>query len=108
MAVSIPISDWNAQTFTEAKIEAAKLPEKLRAERAGLSQAEAKAGMVTIKSAVETYLALKAKKAKKTVMAYRNILNQFVELAGVRFLSGITVDVLRKYKNALEAEPYIT
>ena len=65
---------------------------------------EAKSNRVLIKTAVETYLQHTATKAKKTVLQYKNTLEQFVEAVRgqARFLDEIDEDVLRHYKKVLE------
>jgi len=59
-----------------------------------------------ISDAVETYLAQKQNKARRTVLAYRMVLYQFVDMVKVRFLDEITVDVLRGFKRVLEKEGF--
>ena len=94
----------NAETFADAKREAAELPNKLHAQALGVSVEEAKSNRVLIKTAVETYLQQKATKAKKTVLQYKNTLEQFIEAVRgkARFLDEIDEDVLRHYKKFLE------
>ena len=58
----------NAETFTDAKREAADLPDKLQAQALGVTVEEAKSNRVLIKTAVDTYLQQKATKARKTVL----------------------------------------
>jgi len=98
----------NAQTFAEAKHEAAELPDKLQAQALGVTVEEAKSNRVLIKTAVETYLQQKATKAKKTVLQYKNTLEQFVEAVRgkARFLDEIDDEVLRHYKRVLEGLGY--
>ena len=93
-----------AETFAEAKREALELPDKLQAQALGVTVEEAKSNRVLIKTAVETYLQQKATKAKKTVLQYKNTLEQFVEAVRgkARFLDEIDEDVLRQYKKVLE------
>jgi integrase/recombinase XerD len=80
------------------------LPDKLQAQALGVTVEEAKSNRVLIKTAVETYLRQKATKAKKTVLQYKNTLEQFVEAVRgkARFLDEIDEDVLRHYKKLLE------
>jgi integrase len=98
----------NAETFTDAKREAADLPDKLQAQALGVTVEEVKSNRVLIKTAVETYLQQKATKARKTVLQYKNTLEQFIEaLKGkARFLDEINEDVLRHYKKSLESLGY--
>ena len=102
-----------AQTFGDARQEAEQFGHVLEAQARGLTVAEAEkianVNRVTVKSAVDTYLEHKASKAPRTLAAYKNTLDQFVEILktiGVRFLDEITVDVLRKYKKNLDREGY--
>jgi integrase/recombinase XerD len=94
----------NAETFTDAKREAADLPDKLKARALGVTVEEAKSNRVLIKTAVDTYLQQNATKARKTVLQYKNTLEQFIEaLKGkARFLDEIDEGVLRHYKRFLE------
>src|SRR5438309_10459372 len=94
----------NAETFADAKREASELPDKLQAQALGVTVEEARSNRVLIKTAVETYLEQKRTKARKTVLQYKNTLEQFIEaLRGkARFLDEIDENVLRHYKKFLE------
>lgn len=94
----------SAETFADAKREASELPDKLQAQALGVTVEEARSNRILIKTAVETYLEQKAKKARRTLLQYKNTLEQFIEaLKGkARFLDEIDEDVLRHYKSFLE------
>jgi integrase/recombinase XerD len=94
----------NAETFIDAKREAAELPDKLLAQALGVTVEEAKSNRVLIKTAVDTYLEQKSTKARRTLLQYKYTLEQFIEaLKGkARFLDEIDEDVLRHYKRFLE------
>lgn len=97
-----------ADTFAEAKVEAAALPNKLRAQQLGVAVADIKAtNRVLIKNAIATYMG-QINKARKTILQYRNTLDQFAEAIKdrARFLDEIDLDVLRRYKRCLEGEEY--
>ena len=102
----------SAETLKEAKEEAGHLAFALDAQSKGLTVEEAEgigsSNRVPIRTAVDTYLEQKSGKAKKTVAAYRLILNEFIKsLKGkVRFLDEITEDVLRNYKRFMGGEGY--
>jgi integrase len=97
-----------ALTYDTAKEEAAGLEAGLAARAQGLSvpelDAATNAHRTPIKSAVETYLVLKSKKAKKTRQQYRLALEEFTAIMAerkVRFLDAITVDALRFYADEM-------
>lgn len=102
-----------ADNFADAEQEAELKFAALDAADKGLTVAEADnidfKHRVPVKVAIAQYLDLKKNKARKTVGAYRLALTDFAETLAdlnVRFLDGITVDVLRKYLRALEAKGY--
>jgi integrase/recombinase XerD len=102
-----------AENFTDAKQEAEHFDAVLLAKSKGLTVAEAEnisnANRVPVKLAVETYLAQKASKARKTVLQYTRTLTEFLEaltLCKVRFLDELTEKVLRKYKEHMEGKRY--
>jgi integrase/recombinase XerD len=102
-----------AKTFAEAKQEAEQLDAVADARAKGLTVAEAEklsnANRITVKSAVDVYLAQKASKAPKTVLQYKRTLTEFLAalaLSKVRFLDEINEAVLRKYKAFMEGEKY--
>ena len=99
-----------AETFADAKQEAEQFEVVLAAAAKGLTVAEAEnftnLNRVTVKAAVDAYLAKKQSKAPKTVSQYQRILKQFLEACTVKFTDEITEDVLRKYKARLENEGY--
>jgi integrase/recombinase XerD len=102
----------DAETYAAAAEEAAVKFAAYEAEDKGVvvEDGEVK-NHILLPSAVAQYLGLKQSKAPKTLTAYRSGLNQFVEMLaeqGVRFLDGITVDVLREYKNEMERQGYST
>jgi integrase len=105
----------DAEKFAAAEQEAALKFAALDAADKGLTVEEAEnidfRSRVTVKTAIAQYLDLKKSKARKTVTAYRTALNQFADVLAdlnVRFLDGITVDVLRHYKTELEKRDYST
>lgn len=97
-----------AQTFADAKQELEQAT--LEAKAKGISVAEAASpDRITVKSAIDTYLDLKANRAPKTQQQYELTLNQFLESLGeqhITFLDQITADVLRKFKAHLEGQGY--
>jgi len=102
-----------AETFAEAKQEAGQVRDVVEAASKGLTVAEseniANANRVTVKSAVDAYLALKGNKAKKTVAQYTMTLNEFLDALAhcrVKFLDEVTENTLRKYKMHLEKEGF--
>ena len=105
----------DAEKFAAAEQEAELKFAALDAADKGLTVAESESidfrNRITVKVAVAQYLDFKKSKARKTVTAYRTALNQFADVLAdlnVRFLDGITVDVLRKYKTELERQGYST
>jgi integrase len=57
---------------------------------------------ILIKTAITTYLAQKASKAKKTVQQYTLALNEFQEALGkIKYMDEINEGILRKYKDSL-------
>jgi site-specific recombinase XerC len=69
----------------------------------------ANANRVTVKYAVDTYLAQKASKAPNTVLQYKRTLSEFLEALAtckVRYLDEITEAVLRTYKAFIERNGY--
>lgn len=100
----------DARTFAEAKAEMGRLGAVLEAAAQGLAVTEAErlanANRSSVRRAVDTYLEQKRGKTRKTRIKYRQALNRFVDLAGVRFLDEVTVDMLRRYKRRLEDDGY--
>ncbi len=101
----------DAQTYAEAAEESALKFAEFEAENKGVAIEGEVENHMLLTAAVAKYLDLKRSKAPKTLTAYRSGLNQFAEILaaqGVRFLDGITVDVLREYKNEMERQDYAT
>jgi integrase len=101
----------DAQTYAEAAEESALKFAEFEAENKGVAIEGEVENHMLLTAAVAKYLDLKRSKAPKTLTAYRLGLNQFAEILaalGVRFLDGITVDVLREYKNEMERQGYAT
>jgi integrase len=103
----------DSENFAAAEQEAELKFAALDAADRGLTVEEAEnidfRSRVPVKTAVAKYLDMKKSKAPKTLTAYRLGLNQFAETLAaqnVRFIDGITVDVLRQYKTDLEAKGY--
>lgn len=100
----------DAATFVEAKEELDQLAVALEARSRGLTVAELddvqNANRIPLRRAVDTYLEQKRGKARRTRLKYKQTLDRFVELAGVRFLDEVNVDVLRAYKRKLEDAGY--
>jgi integrase/recombinase XerD len=98
----------NASTFSEAKQEVEQAT--LEAKAKGITVGEAASpDCVSVRSAVDTYLAFKANRARKTQQQYELTLAQFVESLGeqhITFLDQITDDVLRRFKGYLERQGY--
>ena len=59
-----------------------------------------------LKVAVDDFIAMKEAKSPRTIAAYTNDLNEFVEAVGVHFLDEVTKSVLRKYLHALRSAGY--
>lgn len=99
-----------ADTFERAKAESNQAAAAVEAARQGLTVSEADAlanrNRVSIQSAVGAYLDLKRGKRPKTISKYTNTLNRFVKAAGVRFLDEIDLNVLRRFKRAMEDDGY--
>src|SRR5260370_16199033 len=101
----------DAQTYAEAAEESALKFAEFGGEDKGVAIEGEVENHMLLTAAVAKYLDLKRSKAPKTLTAYRSGLNQFAEILaaqGVRFLDGITVDVLREYKNEMERQDYAT
>ena len=101
----------DAQTYAEAAEESALKFAEFEAENKGVAIEGEVENHMLLTAAVAKYLDLKRSKAPKTLTAYRSGLNQFAEILaaqGVRFLDGITVDALRKYKNEMVRQGYST
>jgi integrase/recombinase XerD len=103
----------DSENFAAAEQEAELKFAALDAADRGLTVEEAEnidfRNRVTVKTAIAQYLDFKKSKARKTVTAYRTALTQFADVLAdlnVRFLDGITVDVLRHYKTELEKQDY--
>jgi integrase/recombinase XerD len=99
-----------ASTFEQAKAESALAAAAVDAARQGLAVTEAEAlanrNRISLQSAVNSYLDLKRSKRPKTVGKYTHALNRFIKAANIRFLDEIDVDVLRKFKRAMEDQGY--
>ena len=95
-----------AATFAEAKDEAAELPDKVRAQEAGVSVPEIRSNRVLIKTAVANYMAQIEGKPHKTIAQYSNALNQFMQAVKVKFLDQIDVEELRNFKKWMVTEGY--
>ena len=101
-----------AETFREAKQEAAQFTTAIDAESKGFAATQAQpprtVNRMPLATAVETYLEQKSGKSQKTVYQYQRTLNEFQEVVGrkVRYLDEVTENVLRIYKKSMEAEGY--
>jgi integrase len=96
-----------AQSFDEAKFEAARLLQGLQAQAAGLTVAEIEArngNRLTLKAAVADYLEQKRNKRPGTLKAYRTTFDEFIEGARVTYLDEIEghPQVLRRYLRYLQ------
>jgi len=100
-----------ATVLSAAKTEAEAIETGLEAQAKGLTVtelAQADAGRVPLKMAIEKFLDLKRSKAPRTVAQYTLALNQFLGLVRgtVRFVDQVTDDVLDSYKRFLERESF--
>ena len=96
----------HSTTLSEARAEANELEGGLEAQARGMSPQELAAtqngNRILIKTAITTYLAQKASKAKKTVQQYTLALNEFQEALGkIKYMDEINEGILRKYKDSL-------
>lgn len=97
-------------TLDEARQAGQKLRTALEAKAKGLTVPEldelSNANRTPIKRAVEDFLELKSGKAKKTVIAYRFHLEQFVESLKnrIRFVDEITADTLRGFNTYMDGK----
>jgi integrase/recombinase XerD len=101
----------DAETYADAAEEAELKFAEFQAENKGVAIEGEVENHILLTAAVARYLDLKKSKAPKTLNAYRSGLNQFAKILaaqGVRYLDRITVDVLRKYKDVMEADGYST
>ena len=105
----------DAEKFAAAEQEAELKFAALDAADKGLTVAESESidfrNRVHRQSRCRAVSRLQEVEGTKTVTAYRTALNQFADVLAdlnVRFLDGITVDVLRHYKTELEKQDYST
>lgn len=97
-----------AKTFKEAQTEIEAVEAGVVAQDQGLTVAElADPNRVTLARAVESFLdhAEKSKK-RKTVNGYRLNLRQFQESTSVKFLNEVSRDVIRRFRDWLNAQGF--
>jgi integrase len=101
----------DAQTYAQAVEQAALKFATFEAEDKGVATEGETDKHILLTACVAKYLDFKQSKRPSTLNAYRSGLNQFVEILaeqGVRYLDGISVDVLREYKNEMTKQGYAT
>jgi integrase len=93
----------DATTLTDARAEADRYVTRLEAKKAGIAVPDVdNDSRTTLRSAVDAFLDQKSSKEPKTVYAYKNALDEFVEGSGVRYIDEIDGDrnnsnVLRRH-----------
>ena len=95
-------------TLATAEEAANKLSAKFLAEQMGLAveDPDEAENRMSVKQAIEKYLATKADRAPRTRKAYRLHLDCFLDSCDAQFLDEITADTIRNFKNQMAKEGY--